>query len=87
MTAAADDEEIVIQYRLRRDEYPRLFADLAARKKGIPRASRLKVLVLRGFDLEGTLGDRQEPGSAMTSTSQAVPMTSILGDLIEGKTE
>lgn len=87
MTAAPDDEEIVIQYRLRRDEYPRLFADLAARKKGIPRASRLKVLALRGFDLEGTLGDRQQPESTMTSASQAVPISSILGDLIDGKTE
>ncbi len=87
MTNVADDEEILIQYRLRRDECPRLFADLAARRKGIPRASRLKVLALRGFDLESALGDRQKPESAITSASQPGPMGSILGDLIERKTE
>ncbi len=87
MTDVADDEEIVIQYKLRRDECPHLFADLAARRKGIPRASRLKVLALRGFDLESALGDRHRTMAGTAPTSQTAQTGSILGDMIEGKTE
>ncbi len=45
-------DEIVVYYRLRQDECPGLFDDLAAVPKGQPRASRLKVLALRGFNAD-----------------------------------
>ncbi len=45
-------DEIVIYYRLRQDECPGLFENLAAVPKGQPRASRLKVLALRGFNAD-----------------------------------
>lgn len=84
MEDAAD--EIVIHYRLRRDECPFLFANLAAVPKGPPRANRLKALVLRGFVAETLPRESGQP------TSPATPQpthsnTSILSDLIEGKVE
>ena len=80
-------DAIVIHCRLRRDECPLLFANLAAVPKGPPRASRLKVLVLSGFSFERLIrGNAEQPASA------AAPLlppsrTSILSDLIEGKVE
>lgn len=89
MTEVVEDEEIVIQYKLRRDECPALFEDLAARKKGLPRAGRLKVLVLRGFDVERSSGgDRRESRQNAGAPPETPSMRgNILSDLIEGKTE
>jgi hypothetical protein len=80
-------DAIVIRCRLRRDECPSLFANLAAVPKGPPRAKRLKVLTLRGFDAEAMMrGNAGQP--ALAATSQASSShTSILSDLIEGKVE
>lgn len=80
-------DEIVIRYRLRQDECPSLFEDLAAVPKGPPRASRLKVLTLRGFDAEamrrGNAGQPALPAAPQPSSSNR----SILSDLIDGKVE
>ncbi|TXG78829.1 MAG: hypothetical protein E6R14_12130 [Thermomicrobiales bacterium] len=79
-------DEIVIHFRLTRDECPRLFENLAGIPKGPRRANRLKVLVVRGYDFEA--------GAATPTTSSPVqggagkaPATSILGDLLEGRME
>ena len=80
-------DAIVIRCRLRRDECPFLFANLAAVPKGLPRANRLKVLTLRGFDAEAMVrGNAEQP--ALPATPQPSRSdTSILSDLIDGKVE
>lgn len=85
MEDQADD--IVIHYRLRRDECPFLFAEFAAVPKGPPRANRLKVLVLRGWGAEYLMrGNTAQP--ALPATPQPVRSnTSLLSDLIDGKVE
>ncbi len=84
---AGSVSEIVIYYKLRQDECPALFANLEAVPKGQPRANRLKVLTLRGFDAEamrrGNTGPPALPAAPQPSRSD----TSILSDLIEGKVE
>lgn len=87
MTRDAETNEIVIQFRIARDECPRLFENLANVEKGLRRASRLKVLVIRGFDAEVSSANISArpvvPEDSSSSSSQSPP----LNDLIDGKME
>lgn len=79
--------EIVVYYKLRQDECPDLFENLEAVPKGQPRANRLKVLTLRGFDAEAMMrANAGQPALAATPQPSS-SHTSILSDLIEGKVE
>ena len=79
--------EIVVYYKLRQDECPGLFQDLAAVPKGQPRANRLKGLVMSGFSFERlTRGNAEQQALAATSQPSS-SNRSILSDLIEGKVE
>lgn len=81
-------DAIVIRCRLRRDECPSLFANLEAVPKGLPRANRLKVLVLGGF-ISQNMAMRENTGQpALAATPQpSDSQRSILSDLIDGKVE
>lgn len=80
-------EEIVIRYRLRQDECPSLFEDLAAVPKGLPRANRLKVHALSGFNAERLISRSTEQPALPAAPQPSRSDTSILSDLIEGKVE
>ncbi len=80
-------DAIVIHCRLRRDECPLLFANLAAVPKGPPRASRLKVLVLSGFSFERLIRGNAEQPALSAAPQPSRSDTSVLSDLIDGKVE
>jgi len=80
------DEEVIITYRLRRDEYPQLFANLAAIHKGPPRAARLKALVTQGFTTERKIPEPSDE-SAIGTPRVAQLGRSVMDDLLDGKTE
>lgn len=79
--------EIVVYYKLRQDECPDLFKNLEAVPKGQPRANRLKVLTLRGFDAEAMRRGNAEQPALPAAPQPSRSDTSILSDLIDGKVE
>ena len=79
--------EIVVYYKLRQDECPGLFQDLAAVPKGQPRANRLKGLVMSGFSFERLTRGNAEQQALPAAPQPSRSGTSILSDLIEGKVE
>ncbi len=87
MTGGNESDEITVHYKLRRDECPRLFDALASVPKGIPRANRLKVLVLTGHNAECGFGEGPKRRPAADASSPECTNGSLLGDMIAGKTE
>lgn len=77
-------DEIVIHYRIRREECPSIFADLAAVPNGPARGNRLRCLALRGFDAE-TFGRKRGdwPGQPVAPDTRRLTG----GNLIDGKVE
>ena len=86
---SADDGIVEIYFRLRRDECPDLFDNLVGVPKGQPRAQRLKVLSIRGFDSERrTLQAVRPPGvPAFADVEPGAPAVDLMGDLLSGRTE
>jgi hypothetical protein len=80
------DEELLISYRLRRDEFPQLFANLAAVPKGPPRAARLKALVTQGFAAEQKIAEPSDESAIGTACPPQLERT-FMDDLLDGKTE
>lgn len=80
------DEELLISYRLRRDEFPQLFANLAAVPKGPPRAARLKALVTQGFAAEQKIAEPSDESAIGTACPPQLGR-SFMDDLLDGKTE
>ncbi len=81
----ADENEIVIRYKLRRDECPELFDNFAAVPKGLPRANRLKVLALRGFDARNPVREDTDQSCVPATPQPPRSHRRILSDLIEGR--
>jgi uncharacterized protein YerC len=83
-TIAERADEIVIYYKLRQDECPGLFDDLATIPKGQPRASRLKVLVLMGFDagtpMKGNAGQPALAAAPLLPRSQTRNLSVLIKD-------
>lgn len=79
--------EIVVYYKLRQDECPDLFENLEAVPKGQPRANRLKVLALSGFNAERLIRGNAEQSAVRAAPKPPSSDTSILSDLIEGRVE
>lgn len=87
---SADDGIVEIYFRLRRDECPDLFDNLVGVPKGQPRAQRLKVLSIRGFDSERRTLEAAPPQHgvpAFANTEAGAPAVDLMGDLLSGRTE
>lgn len=79
-------EHIVITFKLRRQEYPRLFGNLAGIAKGPARAARLKALVVQGFSAEQALPGASA-GPRQGNESPPKHQEGLFDDLIAGSME